>query len=57
MKIVIEKEEVLEVIKEALSTKFGMEAIEASWDSYSSGSDIKVKFKKKEANPNNLVTT
>lgn len=53
MKITIEKEEVLELVKEAVSEKYGMEAVSCVWGDYSSGDDIKISLKKKgEKNAN-----
>ncbi len=47
MKITIEKEEVLELLKEYVAEKYGLEAVSCRYESFSSGADIEVTLKKK----------
>lgn len=47
MKITIEKQEVLELLKEYVAEKYGLEAVSCRYESYSSGADIEVTLRKK----------
>jgi len=55
MKITIEKEEVLEMLKEAVAEQYGMNAVSCVYEGYSIGSDIVVTLEKKDKTPKTVT--